>query len=149
MPTLESKFETLKNETRVQWKAWAEQLADGGAAPSPLDILEAGAVLDIDSPMAALRADADALLEVRTLEARAAEIKQNYAEQLAPFGGEAGLRERIGELRRELARLQGLAGPEKYLQAGRLSGDAGRLRQKHPRVFRDPQAKVSKKGARK
>ena len=133
--TLDGKFATLQKETRDQWAAWAAAVADDGTSPSPISVLEAGAVLDIAQPMAALKMDADAILQVRALEEQAAAIKAAVSARLTPYGGEAGLRERMGELRRELARLQGLVGPEKYLHAGQLSGEASRLRAKHPRVF--------------
>lgn len=134
--SIESKFAELKRHQLDQWREWAQTIADGGPTPTPTAILEAGAVLSIDGPMEALRADADAILEVKAIEDDVARYRARVAEQLAPYGGtEAALRQRIAEYSAELIRMKALAGPEKHLEAGRLSGEAGRLRAKHPRVF--------------
>jgi hypothetical protein len=129
------KFADLKRETLTQWRSWAQSIADGGATPSPMAVLESAAVLGIPEPMAALEADANAISEASAIEWQIKATAEKIEERLAPYGGEAGLRAKIAETRRELDRMIGLAGPEKWIQHGRMKGDLGRLRGQHPRVF--------------
>jgi len=129
------KFADLKAETLNQWAGWAQSIADGGATPSPLAVLEAGAILGIPEPMEALEKDAAAISEVAALEWEANAIAERIEKQLAPYGGEAGLREKISAMRRELDAMVRIAGPEKWLRRGQVRGELGRLKARHPRVF--------------
>lgn len=138
-----------KTQLSNQWRRWAEAIADGGETPTAIEILEAGAMLSIEKPIDALQADADAILQVRLLEAHAAKIRDDVAARVAPYGGQAGLREKVSELRQELRRMESLVGiSPSLLRAGQISGDAGRIRQAHPRVFtiQAKSKKATKKG---
>lgn len=142
---------TKKTQLSTQWRRWAETLADGGEAPAAIEILEAGAMLSIEKPIAALQADADAILQVRLLEANAAKIHAEVAARVAPYGGQAGLREKVSELRQELRRMESLIGiSSQTMQAGRIVGEASKIRRAHPRAFEveTKSKKATKKGAK-
>lgn len=140
-----------KTQLSTQWRRWAEAIADGGDTPTAIEIVEAGAMLSIDKPIDALQADASAIVQVRLLEAQAAKIHAAVAARLAPYGGQAGLRARVAELKAELRRLEPQVGiaPE-FIRAGQFAGDAGRIRQAHPRAFavETKSKKATKKGAK-
>lgn len=129
-------FAELRRKAAESWRAWATTLADGGKPPAVAELLEAGVVLQIPEPMAALEADAAALAEARDLEQRAALTRDAIKQRIAPYGGADGVRARIAELKRELERLQGFLGMTRHhVIAGQLAGEATRLRARHPRVF--------------
>ena len=133
------KFAQLEAETLRQWKSWAEAIADGGAAPTPIDVLQAAAVLAIDGPpAAALEADAEAITLVANLEERAAERQARYDELVQQHGGRDGIAVKLVEATEELRRLQGI---EQLIVAG-PGGDhhrkeARRIRSEHPRIFQE------------
>jgi hypothetical protein len=111
-------------------------MADGGPAPAPLEVLEAGAVLNVREPMAALEADVDAIGEVRRIETQTAALRAKFKAQRAAHGDGVAIRARMGELRRELRRLESLLMPSpEMMTAGRLDRDAAIIRERHPRVF--------------
>lgn len=136
----------LKREAASKWRAWAEAIADGGKPPSPIEVLEAAAVLELREPWPALEADANAIAEARDLELRAQLCRDKINERTAPFGGAQGVRDRINELRAELRKLEGLVGiTALHHQAGQLAGEASRLRAKFPRVFSSIDSKPARK----
>lgn len=143
--SLAAKFEDLKAATLEQWRGWAESMAAGGASPTPVAVLDAGALLEIPSPMAALEADAKAIVEAAALEAQ---IEANVAsdqERLEQFGGTVeSMRARIEQLKNELRAAHNAMMSHGY-SAGLQRGELGRLRAKHPRVFAEPVATAKKK----
>jgi hypothetical protein len=144
--TINKQFTRLQREAMAKWRAWAEQLANGEKPPAALEALEAGATLGIREPVAALQADAEALLEVRELEQRAADAREKIAAQLAAYGGVGGLRDRIRELKAELRKAEAASGiTSGHMLAGQLRGQASRLKTAHPRVFAPVPTKPTKK----
>jgi hypothetical protein len=142
-------FPKLRRDAAKRWAEWAHAIADGGELPPPMQVLEAGALLGVESPMAALEADAEVLLEVADLERRAAHARDTIAAQSAAHGGPEGIRDRIRTLKVELRKLEGLTGvTAAHHSFGQLAGEASRLRAKHPRVFATTATKPATKRAK-
>jgi hypothetical protein len=134
--TITPTHRNLKAAALKRWQDWAAALADNGPPPPPLEVLEAGAMLAIESPMAALEADAAAIVRVRDLEAAAARTRAAIAERLANDGGPAGVRERLAAAKAEVRRLEKLVGMDpRSLAAGRADHEAATIRRDHPRAF--------------
>jgi hypothetical protein len=133
--TITPTHRNLKAAAMKRWQDWAAALADNGPPP-PLEVLEAGAMLAIESPMAALEADAAAIVRVRGLEAVAARTRAAIAERLAGDGGPSGVRERLAAARAEVRRLEKLVGMDpRALTVGRVDHEAAMIRRDHPRAF--------------
>jgi hypothetical protein len=107
-----SPFKRLHNrmvrDARARWVGWAAAIAGGGDWPSPREILEAGAVLGLAEPGAALEADADALRTLAQVEKNIVAIEAAGVEALAPWGGLAGLEAAIVQAKAEATRLEEL-----------------------------------------
>lgn len=95
--SIEALHAEMRAEGLARWRAWAKQIAEGGNPPSARDLLEVGAILEVDTPAERLQADADALAELATFERSAESCRRAVAEKLEPFGG------RIERLRAKLA----------------------------------------------
>jgi hypothetical protein len=131
-----SSHRTLTTAALERWRGWAETLADNGSQPSPLEILEAGVVLGIPQPMAALEADAKAIADVRQLEAAIARQRGAMAARLAADGGPAGVRERLAAARAEVRRLEKLVGMDpRAIAVGQTVRRVDEIRRDHPRAF--------------
>jgi hypothetical protein len=123
-------------------------MADGGPAPAPLEVLEAGAVLGLREPMAALEADVEAIGEVRQIETQTAALRAKFKAQRAEHGDGKAIRERMGELRRELRHLEALLMPSPHMMTvGKLDRDASIIRERHPTVFATGQPAKGRRGA--
>jgi hypothetical protein len=140
-------FRAMKNEILTRWRRWAAALADGDSPPPALEVLEAGAVLGVREPMAALEADAAAIQTHRQLQATADRTAAAVADRLAADGGPAGVRERLAAARAEVRRLTKLSGLDpRSLAAARARTQADAIAAGHPRAFpATPSAK--RKGA--
>ena len=142
-------YRAMKSAALKSWRAWAFTLADGGPPPPPLEVLEAGAVLSIPSPMAALEADAAAVRDERAIRLQADRTEAAVAERLAADGGPAGVRERLSAARAECRRLERLVGPDpRMLAVGRARTEAGKIRERHDRVFPAPSKQAKRKAGR-
>jgi hypothetical protein len=143
-------FKTMKNDALRQWRSWAGTLADGGPPPPPLEVLEAGAVLGVREPMASLESDATAIRDERSIREQADRQAAAITAKSAADGGPAGVRAALAAARKEVVRLQRLAGVHPgWLAVGRARAEADKIRERHPRVFatdKRPQAK--RKGGR-
>jgi hypothetical protein len=96
-------------EARGRWRAWAAAIAAGGDWPAPRDILEAGAILGLAEPAAALEADAATLTEMSQAEKNIELCRDTAAAALAPFGGSAeGLADAVAAAQAEVERLKAL-----------------------------------------
>jgi hypothetical protein len=143
-------YEKLRAAAERNWSTWASGLADGGAPPPPLELLEAAALLGIHEPAAALEGDAAAIRRVADLEAHAAGLREQAAAQRAPHGTQAERRDRIAALRAEIRKLEGLSGVHPLqVRAGEILGEAGRLRRQHPHAFRPAPAEPAAKRPRR
>jgi hypothetical protein len=133
---------------RKNWARWAEAMADGGDPPPPLDILEAGAVLQLREPMPQLERDAEAVRQVRELEARSEGLRAKHDEPIAARGGVAAIRARIRELDAELRKLRSLIMPDyRMMNVGRLESEIGAIRKQHPLVFGTEQPEKGRRRA--
>lgn len=128
-------FEALKADTLTKWRRWAAEIAAGGDLPAPVDVLEAGAVLEIPGPMQALDDDAAALREVNQLAARAVAVKAQLDAPLQDAGGADAVRERLAELRAEVGRLERLVGGFHYSGWSAVLQEKRKIERAHPRVF--------------
>ncbi len=123
-------------EARGRWRAWAAAIAAGGDWPAPRDILEAGAILGLAEPAAALEADAATLCEIAQAERNVESSRDAAAAALAPFNGTAeGLADAVAAARAEVERLKAIyeawydGGSVRYWQdrINSLRRGAGRL----------------------
>ena len=129
-------FTAMKTAAIERWREWAESLSRHGSPPPPLDVLEAGAVLGIPSPMDALERDAEALGTVRHMEDSVARGRAVIAERRAADGGPAGVREKLSAARAEVRRLEKLSGLDpRAIQIEATASEAQALRRKHARAF--------------
>lgn len=142
--SMHQRFQELKDATLEQWRTWAESIADGGAAPTPVAVLDAGAVLEVSTPMIALQADADAINEARGLELRIEQSQARDAARLEPYGGFHGAKQRLLAIDDEARKLRGLLQGHGF-DAGHAKGELVRLKEKHPRVFAEPAKKTATK----
>jgi hypothetical protein len=150
MPTTTTRTTAGAARTKAarQWRDWAASMADGGPAPAPLEVLEAGAVLGLREPMAALEADVEAIGEVRQIETQTAALRAKFKAQRAEHGDGKAIRERMGELRRELRHLEALLMPSPHMMTvGKLDRDASIIRERHPTVFATGQPAKGRRGA--
>jgi hypothetical protein len=126
----------MVRDARARWVGWAAAIAGGGDWPSPREILEAGAVLGIAEPGAALEADVDALRTLAQVEKNIVAIEAAGVEALAPWGGLAGLEAAIVQAKAEATRLEELhrswadGGPS---LSQRWERD--RIKRSYPRLF--------------
>jgi hypothetical protein len=96
-------------DARGRWRSWAAAIAAGGDWPAPRDILEAGALLGLAEPAAALEADAATLTEMSQAEKNIELCRDTAAAALAPFGGSAeGLADAVAAAQAEVERLKSL-----------------------------------------
>jgi len=133
--TINERLEEMRRDTLGAWRSWAFAMADGGDRPSPLAVLEAGAVLGLRSPMEELERDVAAIEESRRLDAAADAEEKRVRQRLATWGGSAGLRERIRAAEREVAEMRRWLGPLAFGSVGSTRGRASDIRQKCSRVF--------------
>ena len=128
----------MATQAASSWQKWAIAVADdAGEFPPVADLLAAARELGIDDAVAALRADADAIVEARVAARTAAACKQTATEKLAPFGGDPDkVLQAIDAAKAEVERLQAI-----YRDACDDCGAAywrsvvHRCRVKHPRVW--------------
>jgi hypothetical protein len=128
----------MASQAASNWQKWAIAVADDeGDFPPVADLLAAASALDIDDAVAALRADADAIIEARVAARNAAACKQIAVDMLAPFGGDTDkVLQAIENAKAEVERLQAI-----YRNACDDCGAAyyrstvHHCRVKHPRVW--------------
>jgi hypothetical protein len=127
----------LVAQAAADWRTWAIAVANGESAPDGRDLLAAAAALEIEHPAAALQADADAILEVRTAEDCIEKCRRATDDLLDPWGGSLDkLASAIADAKREVERLTEIHGNA----AGGCSRSfwvdlSHRLRVGHPRVW--------------
>jgi hypothetical protein len=96
----------LREEALADWRAWAQQIADGGDAPAAREVIEAARILKVDNPASQLQADADAIGELASYSRAAALCRQSVADKLVPYAGNIEtLRAKAESLRAESDRL--------------------------------------------
>lgn len=95
----------IKAEALTRWRGWCQAIADGGDAPPVGELLEVAAALKIDNPPSQLQADADALVELASVDQAAAVCRQTVADVLKPYGTVAALEAKLAAAKAEVARL--------------------------------------------
>lgn len=124
-------------EAGRRWRRWAVEAADGKATPDPAELLAAAGTLAIDDAPAALRADAEAILEARRLADRVEVCEAATAAALEEFGGDRQrLRDTMMRAREELARLEQLAAQvDAGFQVGWARGAVHQHKRRFPRLW--------------
>ena len=80
-------FYVLELETHKKWRQWVKEMSTGGKPPTPREILEAAAILQIVHPGQSLEQDvqaAQAVVAAATLEA---ESDKAFVEFMKPWSG--------------------------------------------------------------
>ena len=129
--------DSMVADARRRWREWCTAIAEGRELPvQPQEVLEAAAVLGERDPGVALSRDSEIVREAIHAEQRAQVLKAAAGRTTEGYGGMAGVRARITELTAELRKLKSLSQihPALY-EAGRLLGDADRIRRAHPHLF--------------
>ncbi len=137
-PAIKQAFQEMQANALRQWRQWAAELAAGGDPPPAIEILEAGAVLEIPSAMQALEDDATALREAGRLRERAQVVKDQLDRPLREAGGAQAVRDRLDELRAEVRRLENLVGGHHFAGWSAVLSQVREIERKHPRVFPEP-----------
>lgn len=133
--TLKSKFTALEAEAARAWRQAAADVAAGGRAPAPEEVLRMAAILQIANPAEALERDAQALREMERIEARIQRAIRESAAMVAPWDGDRdrllaeieATEQRVKEMRRAL--LVGFSGGSDWY------GPRERLKRSNPRMF--------------
>jgi hypothetical protein len=119
-----------------RWRTWADTLSGGGDPPGVRELFEAAAILGIDDPADAIRADAEALTEYRKAEANVDLCRATAAEKIKQWGSIEELQHEIftteallAELRATLADVQHECNSYHWLAARH------RIASRNPRVF--------------
>jgi hypothetical protein len=133
--SLREKFASLETKAIRSWRQAAADIAAGGQAPAPEEVLRLGAILRIQSPGEALDADAEAIRNMAKIEARIARDTRECAAMVEPWGGD---RDRL--LAEIKATEERLANMKRCLLAGFAPGSdwfkpREQLRRANPRVF--------------
>jgi hypothetical protein len=125
-------------EAAATWQQWAVAVADdSGSFPAVAELLAAARELGVDDPVAALRGDAEAIVQARLATAILEACERGMAEALLPHGGSvqaleakiAQAQARVDELK--AVHLQWADGGPRFGP----SQDLHRLRIGHPRVW--------------
>ncbi len=138
MTTIAKQFAALQTEALARWRGWAAEIAGGGQPPTPVEVLEAGAILEIAGPMQALEDDATALRDAGRLRERAQVVKEQLDRPLREAGGAQAVRDRLDELRAEVRRLENLVGGHHFAGWSAVLSQVREIERKHPRVFPEP-----------
>lgn len=120
-----------------RWSGWAFDLADGGTMPAVSEIMAAGLALGLPDAIAALSADAAAIVKARTLEERIAGRQRWHKELLQPHGGSLKtLKAEIKRRREELVELERVRSSVWWdSRLGSLKAQLVELRAATPRIW--------------
>ena len=86
--TLAGNMAALLESRSATWREWAYRIAEGGALPGVLELLEAGGILGVPSPAEALEEDVAAIGKAETLRVSLEAKWARVAELLRPFDGD-------------------------------------------------------------
>lgn len=129
-------FYVLELETHKKWRLWVKEIAAGGKPPTPREILEAAAILQITHPGQALERDveaAQAVVAAATLEAASDEA---FAEFMAPWNGHVGgIHSAIAAAERKLQELKGTLYRYQHWPRNQHRTAVEAARKNNPRLF--------------
>ena len=104
-----AKLAAIKRESLEQWRAWAKAMSNGGPSPDAVQIMSIGAILGIDSPLAQLARDAEAVAEFDQCQKNVGTCRGAVAEKLAEFGGKPeAIDAAIARMEAEIVRLRAI-----------------------------------------
>lgn len=127
----------LRDESLERWRGWAVAISEGLPPPGAREVLEVAAIVGIESPGAALEADAQALRDAAGLEVGIAAAEVEVAATLEPHGGSLqALRLKIEGLEAQARDLKSvLVVAASGGRAGHLTSMLNKLRRDNSRVF--------------
>ena len=107
-------FYALELETHKKWRLWVKTIASGGQPPTPREILEAAAILQIVHPGQSLEQDVQAAQAVVAAAALEAESDKAFTAFMEPWSGRvdgihvaiAAAERKVQELKSTLYRYQ-------------------------------------------
>ena len=133
---LANSFYVLELETHKKWRLWAKEIAAGGKPPTPREILEAGAILQISHPGQALEQDveaAQAVVAAATLEAASDEA---FSEFMKPWSGHVdAIHAAIAAGERKVTELKGLLYRYQHWPRNQHRTAVAAARENNPRLF--------------
>ena len=129
-------FYVLELETHKKWRQWVKEMSTGGKPPTPREILEAAAILQISHPGQALEQDVQAAQAV--VAAAALEVASDEAFKLfmEPWSGRVdGLRQAIAAGERKVTELKGLLYRYQHWPRNQHRTAVASARKNNPRLF--------------
>ena len=133
---LANSFYILELETHKKWRQWIKLIAGGGKPPTPREILEAGAILQISHPGQALEQDveaAQAVVAAATLEAASDEA---FAEFMKPWSGHVdAIHAAIAAGEKKVTELRGLLYRYQHWPRNQHRTAVASARKNNPRLF--------------
>jgi hypothetical protein len=134
--SIREKFAALATEAARQWHGWARDIAAGRPSPQPRAILDAASVLRISDPAGQLEADAAVIADVARLEREAADVADDLAAKLKPWGGKLDrLDAAITEATSKLTELKTFRSTWSWSIPDDLASEARQLRAKNRHLF--------------
>ena len=129
-------FYALELETHKKWRLWVKTIASGGQPPTPREILEAAAILQIVHPGQSLEQDvqaAQAVVAAATLEA---ESDKAFAAFMEPWNGHVdGIHVAIAAAERKLTELKGTLYRYQHWPRNQHRTAVAAARKNNPRLF--------------
>jgi hypothetical protein len=102
-----SQLASIRAATVAKWREWAKSICEGQPMPDAVEVMAAGAILGIETPIDQLAQDADALEEFNQANRNAESCRKAVADKLVEFGGRPeAIDEAIAKHEKELARLR-------------------------------------------
>ena len=133
---LADSFYALELETHKKWRQWVKLIAAGGQPPTPREILEAAAILQIQHLGQALEQDvqaAQAVVAAATLEAASDEA---FAEFMKPWNGHVGgIHSAIAAAERKVTELKSLLYRYQHWPRNQHRTAVAAARKNNPRLF--------------
>jgi len=129
-------FYVLELETHKKWRLWVKEIAAGGKPPTPREILEAAAILQIVHPGQSLEQDvqaAQAVVAAATLEA---ESDKAFAAFMKPWSGHVdAIHAAIAAGERKVTELRGLLYRYQHWPRNQHRTAVEAARKTNPRLF--------------
>jgi hypothetical protein len=98
---------SVKAATVAKWREWARLMCEGQPMPDPVEVMAAGAILGVETPIEQLTQDADSLAEFVQANRNAEACRKAVCDLLVEFGGRPGaIDEAIAKHEKELTRLR-------------------------------------------
>ena len=129
-------FFALELETHKKWRLWVKTIASGGQPPTPREILEAGAILQISHPGQALEQDVQAAQAVVAAAALEVASDEAFAAFMEPWNGHVGgIHSAIDAAERKLQELKGTLYRYQHWPRNQHRTAVEAARKNNPRLF--------------